>query len=93
MAKDLLTTAHGIPKTKPLTSKEITITLGLRKPLVPASLVIAMALIGLFLWHPWSARNGSPLHPADKPSIAVVYFENNTGDEKLDHWRRGSPIC
>ena len=89
MAKDLLATAHGIPKTKPLTSKEITITLGLRKPLVPALLVIAMALIGLFLWHPWSARNRSPLPPADKPSIAVVYFENNTGDEKLDHWRKG----
>ena len=89
MAKDLLTTAHGIPKTKPHTSKEITITLGSRKLLFPALLVIAMALIGLFLWHPWSARSRSSLPPADKPSIAVVYFENNTGDEKLDHWRKG----
>ena len=25
--------------------------------------------------------------PSGKPSIAVMYFKNNTGDEELDHWR------
>jgi len=26
--------------------------------------------------------------PTGKPSVAVMYFENNTGDENLDHWRK-----
>ncbi len=26
--------------------------------------------------------------PQDKPSLAVMYFENNTGDENFDHWRK-----
>jgi len=27
------------------------------------------------------------LPPTDKPSLVIMYFKNNTGEESLDHWR------
>jgi serine/threonine protein kinase/Tfp pilus assembly protein PilF len=57
-----------------------------RKLLIPA-LVIVLAIITVVIWQPWSKKAPTPL-PSDKPSLAVVYFENNTGDEDLDHWRK-----
>jgi len=87
--KGIPTTKQTLAAKRPLTSRQITVTLGFRKPLIPALLFIAVALIGLFLWHPWSTSKGLPLPPADKPSIAVMYFENNTGDDGLDQWRKG----
>jgi serine/threonine protein kinase/Flp pilus assembly protein TadD len=59
---------------------------GLPKYFFPALvLLLAMALI-LSLWSPWSRNKPAP-PPADKPSLAILYFKNNTGDESLDHWR------
>ena len=28
------------------------------------------------------------LFAADKPSLAVMHFENNTGDVSMEHWRK-----
>jgi serine/threonine protein kinase/lipopolysaccharide biosynthesis regulator YciM len=81
------TTDRVIPERKPLTSKEITVTFGLKKLLVPALALIAVVTIAVVIWKPWSKKAPTPL-PSDKPSLAVVYFENNTGDENLDHWRK-----
>jgi tetratricopeptide (TPR) repeat protein len=50
--------------------------------------LVAVVIIAVVIWQPWSKRAPTPL-PSDKPSLAVVYFENNTGDEELDHWRKG----
>jgi TolB-like protein len=93
---DLERIEHGIPTTqrtvparKTLASREVTVTLRLRKLFVPALAALAVVLAGVFLWHPWSRRGAVPPPPAGRPSIAVVYFENDTGDEKLDHWRKG----
>jgi tetratricopeptide (TPR) repeat protein len=82
------TTDRVIPERKPLTSKEITVTLGLKKLLVPALALLAVVIVAVVIWQPWSKKAPTPL-PTDKPSLAVVYFENNTGDEGLDHWRKG----
>ncbi len=87
--KGIPTAERVITERKPLTSREITITLGLKRLFIPVLVLIAVVLIGLFVWHPWSRDKAVPLPPPDKPSLAVVYFENNTGDEKLDHWRKG----
>jgi serine/threonine protein kinase/Tfp pilus assembly protein PilF len=76
-----------ISKRKPLTSKEITVTFGLKKLLIPALIVVALVITGVILWRPWSEKVVAPI-PSAKPSIAVMYFENNTGDENLDHWRK-----
>ncbi len=85
----LPTTERVVSKWKPLTSREITVTFGIRKLIVPAVAVIVVVLIGLLLWRPWSKDRSTPLSPSGQPSLAVMYFENNSGDEKLDHWRKG----
>jgi serine/threonine protein kinase/Flp pilus assembly protein TadD len=48
-------------------------------------LILAIALV-FSLWKPWSGKEISPL-ASDKPSLAILYFKNNTGDHSLDHWR------
>ncbi|MEE9501710.1 MAG: protein kinase, partial [Candidatus Aminicenantaceae bacterium] len=88
--KGIPSTTKEIAPKKPLTSREITVSLSMKKIFVPALIVIAIALVGLFLWHPWTKEIISPL-PSDRPSLAILYFENNTGDENLNHWRSG--IC
>jgi len=76
-----------IPKKKPITSKEITVTFGLKKFFVVALAVVAIAAIAIIIWQLLPQKEAVPI-PTDKPSLAVMYFENNTGDESLDHWRK-----
>jgi tetratricopeptide (TPR) repeat protein/predicted Ser/Thr protein kinase len=84
----LPTTDRVIPKGKPLTSREITVQLNLKKLLIPVLAVLAAIVAGLFLWSPWSRQKATPI-PTDKPSMAILYFENLSGDENLDFWREG----
>jgi serine/threonine protein kinase/Flp pilus assembly protein TadD len=78
------TTARLIPKKKALTSKTITVSIGVKKLIAPAAVLIA--LLAVVLWLVIPKKKGSPV-PTDKPSVAVMYFKNNTGDAGLDHWR------
>jgi serine/threonine protein kinase/lipopolysaccharide biosynthesis regulator YciM len=85
--KGFPTTERVTPKKKPLTSKEITVTFGLRKLLIPAFVFVALVIGVLIIWQLLFKREAVPIL-SDKPSLAVLYFENNTGDEDLDHWRK-----
>ncbi|NIM59002.1 MAG: protein kinase, partial [Candidatus Aminicenantes bacterium] len=76
-----------VPKKRPITSKEITVQFSLKKLLIPAIAVIAAAIIVVLIWRLAPQKRVVPF-PQDKPSLAVMYFENNTGDESLDHWRK-----
>jgi len=87
----LPTTDRVIPQKKPLTSREITVQVSMKKLFVPALIVLAVALIAILVWQFLPQRETIPAPPSDKPSLAVVYFENNTGDESLDHW--GKALC
>jgi len=73
--KSIPTTERTAPPKKPLTSKEITVTFRTKRLLIPALIIIIIALVGLFLWHPWSKLE-SPSSDTDKPSIAVLPFED-----------------
>lgn len=88
LEQGLPTTDRVVPKKKPLTSREITVQFSMKKIYFPALAVIALAVIALIIWSPWSNKTAIPI-PSDKPSLAVLYFENNTGDEDLDYLRRG----
>jgi tetratricopeptide (TPR) repeat protein len=91
IAKGMPTTEKVIPKKRPLTSKEITVTFGLKKVLIPV-LVAAAALIALvFIWQPWSQKETALVSsvPTDKPSLAILYFENNSGKTEMENWRSG----
>jgi serine/threonine protein kinase/Tfp pilus assembly protein PilF len=84
--KGVPTTERIVPERKPLTSREITVQFNLKKLVIPALVIFAVVIFGLILWSPWSKKAVAPIF-SDKPSLAVMYFENNTGDEELDHWR------
>jgi len=85
--KSMPTTERIVPERRPLTSREITVKFSMKKVLTPVLIALAAVIIGilgwLFLWKP------KPVSFAEgKPSLAVMHFENNTGDVALDHWRK-----
>jgi serine/threonine protein kinase/Tfp pilus assembly protein PilF len=85
--KGMPTTERIVPQKKPLTSREITVKFSLRKLFLPALVVITVAIVGLIILRFIPQKKAMPA-PSDKPSLAIVYFENNSGDESLDHWRK-----
>ncbi len=74
------------PRRKTFTSREITVKFSLRKLWVPALAALCIIMIGLGVWR-LLPRKKAALVPAGKPSLAIMYFKNNTGDKSLDHWR------
>ena len=70
---------------KRFASREFMRPFGLPAYLLPF-LVLFLAVLTLVIWRPWKAGKTAPM-PADKPSLAIMYFKNNTGDISLDHWR------
>ncbi|MFX0200321.1 MAG: protein kinase [Candidatus Hodarchaeota archaeon] len=89
LEKGIPATERIVPERKPLTSREITVKFNLKKLLVPTLIVIAIVAIVLFLWKPWEGVRTLTPSLSDKPSLAVLYFENNTGDSELDYLRHG----
>ena len=86
----LPTERESTPK-KPLTSKEITVTFGLKKTLVPALvLFILLIVLVLVIWKPFSQKE-TALLPEKRSSIAVISFENHTGDPAFDHLKKVIP--
>ncbi len=75
-----------IPKRRPTISREITVTFNLKKILIPALVVVALAVIAVLVFQFFPKKEVVAV-PSDKPSLAVMYFKNNTGDDRLDHWR------
>ncbi|TET19059.1 MAG: tetratricopeptide repeat protein, partial [Candidatus Aminicenantes bacterium] len=67
------TTERVEPKRKPITSREITVTFGLRKLFIPALVVIAIVIAVVVIWLLRSQKQSVSL-PPDKPSIAVLPF-------------------
>jgi serine/threonine protein kinase/Tfp pilus assembly protein PilF len=55
-------------------------------PLSAAALVLIAAIV--IFWK-IQGRTPSPSTVPERPSLGVVYFENNSGDESLNHWRKG----
>jgi tetratricopeptide (TPR) repeat protein/tRNA A-37 threonylcarbamoyl transferase component Bud32 len=79
------TTERIVAKRKPFTSRQITVQFDLKRLLKPALVLIAVVAVTLVIWKLASKRPSVPV-PTDKPSIAVMYFKNNTGDPKFDVW-------
>ncbi|NOR14519.1 MAG: protein kinase, partial [Candidatus Aminicenantes bacterium] len=89
--KGIPTTDRVIPKRKPLTSREITLQFSLKKLLFPALVVGALVIAGVMLiWQPWS-KKASVMAPKIENSIAVISFENQTGDLAFDYLQKAIP--
>ncbi len=86
--KGLPTTSKVIPKVIPSTSKEITVSFQPKRLLFPALAVFSLAVVIVLLLLFLPGKKAAPV-PTDKPSLAVIYFENNSGDENLENWRSG----
>jgi serine/threonine protein kinase/Tfp pilus assembly protein PilF len=80
------TTERIVPKRRPSTSREITVTFNLRKWFIPVFVVLAIVVAAFVILQLLPRREALPI-PTDKPSVAVMYFKNNTGMENFDHWR------
>jgi serine/threonine protein kinase/Flp pilus assembly protein TadD len=93
-AKDLLddlrNIEHGLPLgTKIRPHRQTFVSSLIHKKLFIPALIIVLAIISITIWQLLLQKDAiSPILP-DRPSLAILYFENNTGDEKLDYWRDG----
>jgi serine/threonine protein kinase/predicted Zn-dependent protease len=88
----LPTTDRIVRKRKALTSKEITVKFRLTKVLVPVLAFIVLVLAAFVLWRIIASKKTAPsLSASGHPTLAVLYFENKSGDKKLDFWRSALP--
>jgi len=68
-------------------SRAASVETGFRQPFLLAAAVVALLLAGGgLLW--WVNHEGAP-PDSGRPALAVLYFENNTGDPSLDWMRTG----
>ncbi|GAG16979.1 unnamed protein product, partial [marine sediment metagenome] len=85
--KGIPTTERIIPERKPITSREITVTFGVKKLLIPALVVVAVIIAAVVIWQLLPQKE-AVLAPKIENSIAVVSFENQTGDEAYDYLQK-----
>jgi len=86
--KGIPTAERVVPERRTLTSREITVKFNLRKLLVPVLIFSFFVIAGVLLWRIIPAQK-AVLPPSGKPSIAILYFKNSTGDKSFDVWRDG----
>jgi serine/threonine protein kinase len=75
-------------KTRIRTSREITVKFQPRRLIIPAAAILILAVIAILLWRPSPHK---PVVSSGKPSLAVLPFENYSGDSSLENWRYGFP--
>ena len=89
--KGIPTTKQVVAERKPFTSKEITVQFSVKKIFIPLLIFAAVVIIGIVIWNLLPREKATPSFPSDKPSVAVMFFMNQTGNENLDHWREAFP--
>jgi eukaryotic-like serine/threonine-protein kinase len=82
------TTDRVIPEIKPMTSREITVKFRPNRLVLPGLALMAIVIGAIVLPRLLSHKKGTAV-TSGKPSLAVVYFENKTGDKSLDDWSTG----
>jgi len=88
--EEVPTTDRVIPKRKPLTSREITVQLNLKKLFIPALTFIVLVIVAVIIWQV-IFRKETLAAPKIDNSIAVISFENQTGSEAYDYLQRAIP--
>ncbi len=88
--KGMPTTQRIVPERIPLTSREITVKFKLKKLFAPVLGIVALAVVAIVVLRflPKKSVAPPPLL-SGKPSLAVLYFENISGDKSLDAWKTG----
>jgi serine/threonine protein kinase/predicted Zn-dependent protease len=92
LLEDLRNIEEGFPLgTKVRPRRETFVGTFKRKKLFVPALIFIFVVIALALWQLLPQKKVSLSSRSGKPSLAVVYFENNTGDENLDYLRKMFP--
>jgi len=86
----LPTTERVIAPKKSFTSREITVKFNVRKLVVPLTAVIVLAAAAVILWKVIPHQK-APAAPKIENSIAVISFENHTGDKAFDYLQKAIP--
>jgi serine/threonine protein kinase/lipopolysaccharide biosynthesis regulator YciM len=88
LLENLRTLSEGVESDRGKKSPRIFLKIS-RKRFILGSLFLAVAIIAMALFlFKGKPEPGIPvIEPGEKLSIAVVYFENKSGDENLDNWR------
>jgi serine/threonine protein kinase/Flp pilus assembly protein TadD len=86
----LPTTERVIAPKKSFTSREITVKFNLKKLAVPLLAVIVVAAAAVVLWR-FIPHKKPPAAPKIENSIAVISFENHTGDKAFDYLQKAIP--
>jgi serine/threonine protein kinase/tetratricopeptide (TPR) repeat protein len=86
--EEIPSTERIMPKRKPVTTKEITVTLGLKRTLIPALIVIAVAIVGIAVWQ-LLFKKESPPELSGKPRIAVLPFEDLSPQKDQEYFCDG----
>ncbi|MCK4430179.1 MAG: protein kinase [Candidatus Aminicenantes bacterium] len=73
--KGIPTTERVVPERKPLTSREITVTFGLKKLFIPVLVVTALVIVAVIVWQFLLKKEPLSVLPS-KPSVAVLPFED-----------------
>jgi serine/threonine protein kinase/Tfp pilus assembly protein PilF len=88
--KGIPTAERVVPERKTVTSREITVKFRLRNLVLPAAALLALAVLTILGIRLLGRKSLVPAL-SGKPSLAVMDFENDTGDPGLDNWRKALP--
>lgn len=62
-----------------------------RRAALPAAVLLLVLAAGLVAWRPWGLRPRPAAFPPP-PAVAVLDFENLSGNPELDKWETGLPL-
>jgi tetratricopeptide (TPR) repeat protein/tRNA A-37 threonylcarbamoyl transferase component Bud32 len=88
--KGIPTTERVVPKRKPLTSREITVQFNVKKLLIPALAVAAVVIAAVIIWQ-LIPQKKAVIPPKIENSLAIISFENQTGDKAYDYLQKAIP--
>ena len=86
--KGLPTTQRVVSEPRSTTAKTITVQFTARKALGSALALLGVLALVFVGWRLLRSKV-APVPASGKPSLAVMYFKNNTGDKAFDIWRSG----
>jgi tetratricopeptide (TPR) repeat protein len=84
----------GVPTTErirpavPTTSRQVTVSFNPRKLIIPAVSVLLLAAAAVVIFTVFRGKKAAP-RASGKPTVAIVNFENKTGNKDLDIWTTG----
>jgi serine/threonine protein kinase/Flp pilus assembly protein TadD len=90
LEQEIPTAEKAVPKRKSITSKELTVQLNLKKLAIPAVVFAAVALVAFIILQ-IIPKQAPPSAPKIENSVAVISFENQTGDPSLNYLQKAIP--